>query len=84
VRLSKEFENERVKTKFQESGYFYISNVTDKKNATLQIDGLALRKNKCHVIECKGRRFPRLIDEPTTKDHIIRDLKGIVLGKEYY
>lgn len=24
-----------------------------------------------------------LIDEPTTKDHIIRDLKGIVFGKEY-
>jgi hypothetical protein len=44
---------------------------------------LSIKNNKCYVIECKGWRFPRLIDEPETKAHIERDLKGIVLGKEY-
>lgn len=79
VRLSKEFENEGVKMKFKENGYLYIPNITDKKNATLQIDGLAVGNTKCYIIECKGWRFPRLIDEPDTKGHIVRDLKGIVL-----
>lgn len=36
-----------------------------------------------YVVECKGWRFPRLIDEPETLDNVIRDLQGIVLGKEY-
>jgi len=55
----------------------------DKKNATLEIDGLAINKNKCFVVECKGCRFPRLIDERETPEYIIRDMKGIVLGEEY-
>lgn len=83
VELSKDFENEKVKTKFEDSGYCYIKDVKDKKKASLQIDGLALGKNKCYIVECKGWRFPRLIDELETKEHIIRDLHGIVLGKEY-
>ena len=29
-------------------------------------------------------RFPRLIDEPETKEHIIRDLRGIVTGEKEY
>ncbi len=81
-RLSKEFENEKVKVKFEEKGYHYIKNIMDKKKATIEIDGLAIRKHTCYVIECKGWRFPRLIDEPETKEHIIRDLKGIVTGEK--
>ena len=83
VRISKDFENDNVKTKFQEHGYIYVNDITDKKKSTLQIDGIAIKKNVCYIVECKGRRFPRLIDEPETKEHIIRDLKGIVIGKEY-
>lgn len=83
VRLSKDFENKKVKSKFEECGYIYKQNISDKKNATLQIDGFAIKRNKCYVVECKGWRFPRLIDEPETREHIIRDLRGIVLGKKY-
>jgi hypothetical protein len=83
VQLSKEFENYSVARKFSEIGYTYVTNIIDKKKATLQIDGLAMKNDKCYIIECKGWRFPRLIDEPETKAHIERDLKGIVLGKEY-
>lgn len=84
IRLSKEFENEKVKGKFEEIGYHYIKNVTDKKNATLEIDGLAIKNKLCFVIECKGWRLPRLIDEPETMEHVIRDLKGIVTGEKEY
>jgi hypothetical protein len=83
VRVSKDFENNKVQAKFQEYGYLYLPNILDKKKASLQIDGIAIKNQTCYIVECKGRRFPRLIDEPETIEHIIRDLKGIVLGKEY-
>lgn len=83
VKVSKKFENAKVKSEFQENGYFYINDITDRKKATLQIDGLAIKDEICFVIECKGWRFPKLIDEVETKQNIIRDLEGVVLGKEY-
>ncbi len=83
VRLSKEFENEKVKAEFERNGYIYVSNITDKRKATLQIDGLAVKSKKCYVVECKGLRLKRLMDEPETLNYTIRDLKGYVLGKEY-
>lgn len=83
VQLSKDFEKQKVKSKFEECGYKYISNVVDKKNATLEIDGLAVKKNKVFIVECKGWRFHSLIDEPETKEHTVRDLKGIVIGEKY-
>jgi hypothetical protein len=82
IRKSKEFENEKVKIKFEQIGYMYIKTITDKKKATIEIDGLAIKNQTCFVIECKGWRFPRLIDEPETREHIIRDLKGIVTGEK--
>jgi hypothetical protein len=83
VRLSKGFENEKVKAEFERNGYIYVSNITDKRKATLQIDGLAIKSKKCYVVECKGLRLKRLMDEPETLNNAIRDLKGYVLGKEY-
>jgi hypothetical protein len=83
VRLSKEFENEKVKAEFERNGYIYVSNITDKRKATLHIDGLAIKGKKCYVVECKGLRLKRLMDEPDTLNSIIRDLKGYALGKEY-
>lgn len=83
VRLSKECETKKVKTEFERNGYIYKPNVTDKRKSTLEIDGLAIKNKKCYVVECKGLRLKRLMDEPDTLDYIIRDLKGYVLGKEY-
>ncbi len=83
VRLSKEFEDEKVKAEFERNGYIYVSNITDKRKATLQIGGLAIKSKEYYVVECKGLRLKRLLDEPDTLSYIIRDLKRYVLGKEY-
>ena len=45
VRLSKDFESVKVKTEFERNGYVYRTNITNKKKATLQIDGLAIKKS---------------------------------------
>jgi hypothetical protein len=80
---SKEFEKKTVKNGFEIIGYRYLPNITDKRNSTLEIDGLAIKNDICYVVECKGWKLRPLIDELTTKNQIIRDLKGIVKGEKY-
>jgi hypothetical protein len=80
---SKAFERERVKNEFERLGYTYLTNVVDKRNSTLEIDGIALKNDRCYVVECKGWRLPHLVDELNKKNQTIRDLIGIVKGEKY-
>ena len=54
---SKAFERERVKNEFERLGYTYLTNVVDKRNSTLEIDGIALKNDRCYVVGCKGWRL---------------------------
>jgi hypothetical protein len=83
VKRSLEFERKKVKEAFEKESFEYIPNVTDKKNSNLEIDGLAVKGDRCYVVECKGWRLGKFIDEKGNRDNTVRDLKGIVLGEKY-
>jgi hypothetical protein len=80
---SKTFEKERVKNEFERLDYTYLTNVVDKRKSTLEIDGIALKNDRCYVVECKGWRLPHLVDELDKKNQTIRDLIGIIKGEKY-
>jgi hypothetical protein len=40
----------------------------DKRKPSLQIDGLAIKNEKCYIVECKAMRLKRLMDEPGTTE----------------
>lgn len=76
------FENE-VKKKMESLGFEYISNrKDDPDNTTLEIDGIASKKNLCFVIEDKNPRLPPELESFQARKNMIDDLKGIVDGKK--
>jgi hypothetical protein len=44
-------ENEKVKTEFERNEYVYRTNIMDKRKPSLQIDGLAIKNEKCYIVE---------------------------------
>ncbi|MCW4009147.1 MAG: NERD domain-containing protein [Candidatus Bathyarchaeota archaeon] len=80
---SRDFEKEEVKKIFQNMGWQYLTNITDKKKATLEIDGIAIYGRKMIVIECKGWKLKPFSEYKNQQDQITRDLKGIVDGLKY-
>lgn len=80
---SKEFEKEEVKNTFEGIGWAYYPNKTDKKNASLEIDGIATFKRKMVVIECKGWKLRPFYEYKQRQDQLLRDIKGIVDGVKY-
>lgn len=79
-RRGKIFE-ERVKGKFETLGFSYMPNVKDDpKQPTLEIDGIAVKNEKCFVIECKNSRLPLIVESSEARTIMIDDLKGIVDG----
>ena len=72
-----------MKEIFEKNNFQYIPNITDKKDPSLEIDGIAIKQSKCYVVECKGWRLGKFVDEKQNRDQIIRDLKGIVIGEKY-
>ena len=81
---SREFENKEVKNEFEKHGLTYNPNLLDNKHRpTLEIDGIAAKDDRMYVVECKAWRLPSLVEESTTRNHIVRDLKGIVDGVKY-
>jgi hypothetical protein len=80
---SKEFEKKKVKEEFEKQGYIYKPNIVDKRKASLEIDGIAVKGERCYVVECKGWQLPLLIDEPDKRSQVIRDVKGIIKGEKY-
>lgn len=83
AKRSLEFERNQVKEIFEKNNFQYIPNITDKKDPSLEIDGIAVKQSKCYVVECKGWRLGKFVDEKQNRDQIIRDLKGIVIGEKY-
>ena len=79
TKKGKEFEKQ-VQDIFKKNGFTYIPNVETKH---LEIDGIAIKNSKCHVIEIKRYRLPTLVEESNRRDNTIRDLKGIVVGKKF-
>jgi Nuclease-related domain len=80
---SLQFEKQEVKTEFEKNKFLYFPDIVDRKDATFQIDGLAIKDRTCYVVECKGWRLNKFLDEKRNRDQIIRDLKGIVIGEKY-
>lgn len=79
---SKKFE-QKIQKEFEKNGYKYFPNIIDKKNSTLEIDGIAVRKNHCIIIEVKAKRLPTLVEENKRRDQTVRDIKGIIDGKKF-
>lgn len=83
VRRSRELERERAKAAFESAGFKWVPNVTDKKKATLEIDGLAGRNGTLFVVEVKARGLTTFYEHRNRRDQLIRDLRGVVDGKRY-
>jgi len=81
---SKEFEKNEVKKEFESIGWTYLTSLKDKKQPSIEIDGIATFKKEMLVIECKGWRSIRPFREyANIQKYIIRDIKGIVDGKKF-
>lgn len=81
---SREFEKNEVKKEFESIGWTYQANLRDKKQPTIEIDGIATFRKEMLVIECKGWRSIRPFREyANIQKYIIRDIKGIVDGKKF-
>lgn len=78
-----EFERSEVKSAFEAIGWQYITSTTDKKNATLEIDGIATYGRRLLVIECKGWKLRPFYEYPQSQAQLLRDIKGIVDGIKY-
>lgn len=72
---------EKVKERFETLGFSYKPNVKDDlQRPTLEIDGIALKNERCVVIECKNSRLPLITESSEARKIMIDDLKGIVDG----
>jgi hypothetical protein len=80
---SKELEMVRVVEAFSEAGYEYSSNLTDKKQPSMQIDGIATRNRNLWVVEIKGWRTRRYFEHRKIQEWLARDLMGIIDGWKY-
>jgi hypothetical protein len=80
---SKAFEQQEVKTAFESIGWKYFPNITDKRKATLEIDGIATLDVNLLVVECKGWQLKPYYEYKDIQDHLERDIKGIVDGQKF-
>jgi len=83
VRRSRELETARAKDAFEKAGFKWVPNVTDKRKATLEIDGLASRNETLFVVEVKARGLTTFYEHRNRREQLIRDLRGTVDGKRY-
>lgn len=77
------FEKEEVPKKFESEGFTTRPSFKDRKNATLEIDGLAWKSDTLFVIECKVWDIKSYFEHKRIHLYRERDLKGIIDGKEY-
>ena len=81
---SKAFEKEEVRKDFESIGWTYSPNATDKKQQSIEIDGIATYKRKMLVVECKGWQPIRpFFEYEKMQEYLIRDIKGIVDGQKF-
>lgn len=82
-RRSKEFEGNIVKNKFEERGFSYKPPFKVKGNSPMEIDGIAISDSQVYVIEVKGWGAKRLIEEKSSEDNLMRDIKNSIFGFHY-
>lgn len=80
---SREFEREEVRKSFENIGWTYSPNRTDKKNQTLEIDGIATFDRQMLVIECKGWKLYPFYEYKNRQNYFVRDIKGIADGEKF-
>ena len=81
IRRSKKFESEVVKKEFESKGFRYIANYSLK--GKMEIDGIAISDSKVYVIEVKGWRARKLLEENTSKKILDREIKNAIDGLHY-
>ncbi len=82
-RRSKELELIKARAAFEDAGFVYYTNLTDKIHASIEIDGIAVRKREMLVVEVKGWGIGTYFEHKERQEWLIRDLKGIVDGWKY-
>jgi len=82
-RRSKELEGTKAKAAFENAGFVYRPNLTDKTRPSFEIDGIAVRKREMLVVEVKGWGIGTYFEHKERQEWLIRDLKGIVDGWKY-
>ena len=80
---SKEFEKAEVKIAFESIGWKYFPNKTDKKQSSLEIDGITTFERKMLVIECKGWYLYPYYEYKSRQSYLERDIRGIVDGEKF-
>jgi hypothetical protein len=80
---SEDFEKRIVPQKLTEQGFKLKLNITDKKNASLQIDAIAWKKDILYVVETKVWDLKPFFEHRRIHNYRERDLKGVVDGKKY-
>ena len=80
---SKEFELDEVRKAFESIGWTYSSNIKDKKQPTIEIDGIATHERKLLVIECKGWQLYPFYEYKNRQSYLERDTKGIIDGLKF-
>lgn len=78
---SKKFESEIVKKDFERKNFHYISNHVVKNR--MEIDGIAISDSLVYVIEVKGWKSKKLIEEKTTKEISRKEIICAIDGIHY-
>ena len=55
----------------------------DKKQSTIEIDGIATFERKMLIIECKGWKLYPFYEYKNRQSYLERDIKGIVDGEKF-
>src|SRR5208282_383008 len=82
-RRSKELEANKTKLAFESAGFRYYPNLTDKKKATLEIDGIAIVGRTMYVVEVKAWGMKTFFEHKEGQQRLERDLRGVVDGYKY-
>jgi hypothetical protein len=80
---SKDFELNEVRKVFESIGWTYSPNKVDKKQSTIEIDGIATFERRMLVIECKGWKLYPFYEYKNRQSYLERDIKGIVDGEKF-
>lgn len=78
---SKIFESEIVKKDFEPKGYRYIPNYKVKNK--MEIDGIAISDSLVYVIEVKGWKSKKLLEEKTAKEISKKEIRNAIDGIHY-
>ena len=74
---SKIFEQKIVKRYFEELGFRYYKNVPIPN---MEIDGIAISDDIVYVIEVKGWGLRKLLEEKTSAEFLVREIKSAITG----